>query len=228
MLHSAWVAAIGLSMALQDGHLRPADDIVEDVVVTASRDAPAFQPFSAFEEICFDGNRLERSARKPQADDPLWIALTSQERGLVGVVDSRIAAFRQERADVSLLLKIDEQEIDGLTQNRCHIIVVGQHEPEALARGMRRLFSTEGGRAPVGRVKGYEDMPGWQQWAWTAMPGKDTTRWEGFEASEGGYYVVVAEPFFYRRNAWVIGDLRFTEERGVRVSELILTLRYKP
>ena len=76
-------------------------------------------------------------------------------------------------------------------------------------------------------------MPGWQQWAWTAMPGKKTTRWEGFASNEGpgietSGYLMVARPFFYRQYAWVIGDLRFSEDREVPFSELTLTLRYKP
>ncbi len=224
-----WLLILGLIWAVPQDP--PTETTLDEIVVDGSLVAPIFDVFAPFEAICFDGNRRYRTARTPEDDDANWFPLAQEERGRLGVAASA-KAFHWERSDLSLILKIEEGPSDGdvqdLQRNRCVLTVIGRHDTDDLRRGMTRLFGTPGTDRHVGRIPGYVDIPGWRQWAWTAIPNKNSSQWRGFESTEGNGYVVVNRAFFYRSNAWIIGDLKHTKTGDVPVSELSLTYRYRP
>ncbi len=202
---------------------------VDDVVVEGQARRP--DPFAFFAALCFDGNRLDERATRP-SDDPRW-------RGaVVPAVDGQGLppgeTFVLDEGDLTIVLNIVEgpdPDRDRVQRNACSLTIVGPHDPEDLERRMSALFGGAGTSRHLDFLPSvFPTHPGWVQLAWSAIPARATSNWKVFQpqgASEPGF-VVVTDPGFYRRDRWVVAELRHSRPDGITVSHLSLLHFFRP
>ena len=200
-----------------------------EVIVSGTAEPALLEPFSFFERLCFDANRLHGRSEIPDSDIR-WVALEDRERDRLGIADGSVVTRMLETEAVTLVLKIERRAEEQLVRDTCNLTVVGEHDQEALARQMARTFGGPGTRRHLSYPQHYPTLAGWTQLAWAAIPGRNTADWRVFHpagASEPGF-VVVTEPFFYRRARYVVGELNYTAAGERPLSVISLTHLFKP
>jgi hypothetical protein len=193
----------------------------QEITVTGRRGPPVpkAEPIEYYRRHCFDSNRLTGRSAPPDAD-PDWRPLDEELRERLGIGETETPHYvlRDPARGHLLLLKFEELSRPWNTaENRCILVVVGGTAHEGLTRQMNALFGGPGTRRHVGEQAGYEEMPGWRQRLWTAMPARGSRSWRVVQASgsarSAGTFLVVFDPRFYNDYDYVIGDLK-TKESG--------------
>jgi hypothetical protein len=202
-------------------------DSFENIVVTGQRGSPRPQPDAVefLRRFCFEPLRQNRKVAPP-ADQPRWEDLEDDTRAQFGITDPAVPAYSfldQSRGHL-LLLKFEQFEhATRVVENRCTLVVIGGHNHGRFRDDMSELLGRAGVERHVGRPFGTPFVAGWRQWAWTGMPGRRSRNWRALQSSrgaQGGGYLVVTDPDFYREFDYIVGDLKMKEKAVRPVSML--------
>ncbi|MCV0387762.1 MAG: hypothetical protein K5821_15360 [Nitrobacter sp.] len=194
-----------------------ADEISSpEIVVTGRRGEEDIEPDAVplLESHCFDPMRRSGHPVSPDLESR-WFPLEPDNRQQFSIVDSKLPAYglTDNTRGHELWLKIEEvKRSDGLSEDRCTLLVIGGTDHDRFVKGMSELFHGAPTRRHVGHEHGVPAVPGWQQWLWTAMPQRGSEDWRSISrgrGAEGQSWVVVLDTHsFYRDNDYVYGDLK--------------------
>ena len=204
------------------------------VVVTGRRGAPVpkAEPIEYFRRHCFDANRRTGHSMVPDGD-PDWKVADESLRERLKLSGPQARAFvLTDRARAHQLLLVIEEipRPDAVIESRCTLIVGGGTAHARLKNQMTALFYGAGTERQVGDAAGYEAVPGWRQWLWSAMPERRSRAWQAVQASgaaaAGGPFVIVTDMRrFYDTYDYVAGDLK--TKTGVPLSVLTLACLHR-
>lgn len=214
----------------------PSADAFEEIVVTARKDAPppTLDAVGYFHRYCYEPNRKTGTSASP-LDDLEWERLDERARQRFGISDAEVPAFGLARTSRGSTLLIKAQRFSrpgGLAESHCTLVVMGGDEHARLPQQLSALFGGSGTQRHVGRRHGSPRIAGWEQWLWSAMPGRGSKRWRevnaGLRSADRSTWVVVAHPRFYDDNDYVMGDLKTRQGPGKALSVMTLVYTTRP
>lgn len=197
---------------------------IEDVIVLGQAGPPP-DPFDIFRALCLDANRLDGRAFRPTMV-PQWRRATGPSPFGDGVDGG--ATFIRRDGDLEMVLRIDEgpdADTARVKRNVCSLTLVGPHDQHSLERGMSVALGAGGTRTHLNHESLYPTWPGWTQLAWTAIPQHRQSNWSAFAPGHGNIsgFVVITDPSFYRKNSYLVTELRYTDQEPRPVSHITLT-----
>lgn len=216
-----------LSLALGQEPARPPDPAPAqlDEITVLGRRTPPPDPFDIFQAVCFDANRIDRRAFRPDGV-PRWARLQAQA---AGPADTPVAeSFIRRDGELEMVLRIEEgpdHEVERVQRNVCSLTLVGPHDQSSLVRGMSRAMGGAGTSRHLSLPEHYPTFPGWTQLLWAAMPDRDTSNWQVLlgEDRRQSAVLMVARPSFYNEYSYVVTELRFTDQEPRPISHIALT-----
>lgn len=239
----AFAVSLALSVGVQPPVTSQATVIQElsaenfdDIVVTARKGAPPpkLDAIGYFRRYCYEPNRMTGKSALP-SDDLDWEPLGDRTRAQFGIIDTEIPAFGLADASrgSTLLLKVERfPKPGGLVESRCTMAVVGGDDHRRLPRQLSALFRGPGTQRHVGAVGGSPRVEGWEQWLWSAMPGRRSKSWHEINSetrgASRGTWIVVTRLDFYNDHDYVMGDLKTRQGAGKPLSVLTLAYTTKP
>lgn len=200
---------------------------LSEIIVSGSRNAPppGLDPIGYLQRHCFDANRLNRRSLAP-VDDPSWQPLDSKTRAQFGIEDAATPAFGLVDAQRGHTLVIKFETIlskNGLSEQRCTLVVLGGAQHADLPDRISALFKGRGTQRHAGHRDGSETIAGWEQWLWTAMPGRRSKSWQAWNGQARGrtrdsWVVVADEARFFADHDYVLVDLKTRKGTGAGLS----------
>lgn len=215
-----------LALALVQDPARPPETApaqLDEITVLGLRTTP--DPFDIFRAVCFDANRIDRRAFRPDGV-PRWSRLQSQPGDSADA--STTESFIRRDGDLEMVLRIEEgpdKTVERTQRNVCSLTLVGPHDQRSLVRGMTRAMSGGGTNRHLSLPEIYPTFTGWTQLLWAAMPDRDTSNWEVLlgEDKRQSAVLMVARPSFYNEYSYVVTELRFTDQEPRPISHIALT-----
>lgn len=217
-----------LSLALAQDPSRPSDTApapapaqLDEITVLGRRTPP--DPFDIFQAVCFDANRIDRRAFRPDGV-PRWTRLQP-----AGPADAPAAeSFVRRDGDLEMVLRIEEgpdKAVERVQRNVCSLTLAGPHDQGSLVRGMTRAMSGGGTSRHLSLPEIYPTYEGWTQLFWAAMPNRHTSNWQVLlgEDRRQSAVLMIAQPSFYRQYSYVVTELRFTDQEERPISHIALT-----
>ena len=219
--------------AQAQGPTAPIAPDLADVVVTARKRHGRAAPLDAVgyvQRFCFDPYRLDGKPAPPIADG-IWSPLGPELRARFRLDQPDAPAFSADdpATGATLLLKFETfARPDRVVERRCTLAAIGGGDHARLPGRMAALFRGEGTQRHVGHIAGVPAIPGWEQWLWTANPGRGAHDWRDVNANSRGApdrtWVVVTDPSFYNEHDYVIGDLK--TNHGARPTISVISIAF--
>jgi hypothetical protein len=219
------MAAPALAQSPPSAQEDPGD--FEDIVVTGKRGGLRRQPDAVefLQRFCFDPSR-RMGKPAPPLGEPRWEELDEKTRAKFRLTDPSVPAFSfvdQGRRHL-LLLKFERFSRPAqVVETRCTLVVIGGRDHARFQDRMSQLFKGPGAEKHVGRPEGTPFIPGWRQWVWTGMPRRGAKAWRALQrprGEQGGSYLVVIDPDFYKEYDYIVGDLKTKQNAARSVSML--------
>jgi hypothetical protein len=217
-----------LAMAPQEPTSSHAGEhVMEDVVVTASREPPRpYDVVADFVAYCYDANRLAGRARSPEGIG-LWAALDRGEASRLGV-SSTGQGYILDSERIKLLLLIEEgRGSQDRRRHTCTLTAVGGHDPKMIESDLARLMGRGGSSGYPAHADPFPALRGWRQIGWSAIPRRGSRDWQVF-GDHPESFVVAVQPHFYSRSTWVVTELLSRENDGAPTTTIKLTHFFKP
>lgn len=210
---------------------------VEDIVVTGTRGSAVRKvrpdAVEVLRDHCFEPARLARRFSAP-APGPRWIELDETERRQFQIENPHVPAFAMEDESRAqhLWLKFERLDHKGNTEEqRCTLLIIGGRDHRRFVGDMSDLFRGRGTQRHVGQLDGSPALAGWEQWAWTGMPSRNSKSWKALDpqrGSEPGWLVVADVQGFYNSYDYIMGDMKLRRGPGTAVTMLTFSLTTRP
>jgi hypothetical protein len=154
--------------------------------------------------------------------DRNWRRVDDALRAKLNLAGAEGSAYQlvDEGRKLSLVLQIQRLTHEGLVENRCSIIVIGE-TGSSLEEDMAALFRSQPYVGTLNQRFGMEPTPGWRHWLWTAMPPRGSKDWSVFrrDRQTSAHWIIVTDPLqFYGEHDYLLGDLKVRDGAGPRLS----------
>ncbi|MBV7266646.1 hypothetical protein [Erythrobacter ani] len=177
-------------------------------------------PATYFQRHCFDRQRL-RQAHTLIDDDYDWQLLPPELREQWDV-EQGVPAYimHYPETDQILLLKFESiAHDDGLFDQVCTMIVYGGKSHAHFRHGLGRMMRGNPATNHLGRLDGFETIPGWNQWIWTGKFARRSEQWKAYQKSRNQpTFLVVVHASYYQRSDYLVLDLKTRDDEEARLS----------
>ncbi len=234
--YSALLIGVQPAAALQTTEATQPPDDFDEILVTARKDAspPRLDAADYFRRLCYEPTR-KTGKPAPPSDDPDWEPLDARARQQFGVTDADVPAFGRAATSEGSTLLFKAERLSrpgGLSESRCTMVVIGGDEHRRLPQQLSGVFGGSGTQRHVGQRHGSPRIAGWEQWLWSAMPGRGSRSWREVNARARGAsratWVVVTDLRFYSDYDYVMGDLKIRQGHGRSLSMMTLAHITRP